>query len=43
MPIDLFNNLLTLDGRGDAVDLKKGGIFPIVHGGPASLARWSAA
>jgi CBS domain-containing protein len=27
-----FNNLLTLDGRGDAVDLKKGGIFPIVHG-----------
>ncbi len=32
MPIGLFNNLLTLDGRGDAVDLKKGGIFPIVHG-----------
>ncbi len=32
MPIGFFNNLLTLDGRGDAVDLKKGGIFPIVHG-----------
>ncbi|WP_374306159.1 putative nucleotidyltransferase substrate binding domain-containing protein [Methylocella sp.] len=31
-PIGFFNNLLTLDGRGDAVDLKKGGIFPIVHG-----------
>ncbi|ACK51545.1 putative CBS domain and cyclic nucleotide-regulated nucleotidyltransferase [Methylocella silvestris BL2] len=32
MPIGFFNNLLTLDGSGDAVDLKKGGIFPIVHG-----------
>ncbi|VFU16451.1 putative nucleotidyltransferase substrate binding domain-containing protein [Methylocella tundrae] len=32
MPIGFFNNLLTLDGHGDAVDLKKGGIFPIVHG-----------
>ncbi|WP_395666813.1 putative nucleotidyltransferase substrate binding domain-containing protein [Methylocella sp.] len=32
MPIGFFNNLLTLDGRGDAVDLKKGGVFPIVHG-----------
>jgi len=32
MPMGFFNNLLTLDGRGDAVDLKKGGIFPIVHG-----------
>ncbi len=32
MPIGFFNNLLTPDGRGDAVDLKKGGIFPIVHG-----------
>ncbi|MGA2636780.1 DUF294 nucleotidyltransferase-like domain-containing protein [Methylocella sp.] len=31
-PIGFFNNLLTIDGRGDAVDLKKGGIFPIVHG-----------
>jgi CBS domain-containing protein len=32
MPMGFFNNLLTLDGRGDAVDLKKGGVFPIVHG-----------
>ncbi|MBS0639682.1 MAG: cyclic nucleotide-binding domain-containing protein [Proteobacteria bacterium] len=32
MPIGFFNNLLTPDGKGDAVDLKKGGIFPIVHG-----------
>ena len=32
MPIGFFNNLLTRDGQGDAVDLKKGGIFPIVHG-----------
>jgi CBS domain-containing protein len=32
MPIGFFNNLLTPDGQGDAVDLKKGGIFPIVHG-----------
>jgi CBS domain-containing protein len=32
MPIGFFNNLLTRDGGGDAVDLKKGGIFPIVHG-----------
>lgn len=32
MPIGFFNNLLTLDGHRDAVDLKKGGIFPIVHG-----------
>jgi len=31
-PIGLFNNLLTADGQGDALDLKKGGIFPIVHG-----------
>ena len=31
-PIGFFNNLLTHDGDGDAVDLKKGGIFPIVHG-----------
>jgi len=32
MPIGFFNNLLTPDGQGDAVDLKKGGIFPVVHG-----------
>jgi CBS domain-containing protein len=32
MPIGFFNNLLTPDGKGDAVDLKKGGIFTIVHG-----------
>jgi CBS domain-containing protein len=32
MPIGFFNNLVTRDGRGDSVDLKKGGIFPIVHG-----------
>ena len=31
-PIGLFNNLLTSKDQGDAVDLKKGGIFPIVHG-----------
>jgi CBS domain-containing protein len=31
MPIGFFNNLLTPDGKGE-VDLKKGGIFPIVHG-----------
>lgn len=31
MPIGFFNNL-TVDGKGNAVDLKKGGIFPIVHG-----------
>jgi len=29
-PIGLFNNLIT--SEGDALDLKKGGIFPIVHG-----------
>jgi CBS domain-containing protein len=32
MPIGFFNNLVTRDGHRDAVDLKKGGIFPIVHG-----------
>jgi CBS domain-containing protein len=32
MPIGFFKNLLHVDGRGDAVDLKKGGIFSIVHG-----------
>jgi len=31
-PIGLFNNLITSEGEGDALDLKKGGIFPIVHG-----------
>ena len=32
IPIGLFNNLITSEGGGDALDLKKGGIFPIVHG-----------
>ena len=31
-PIGLFNNLVTSKAEGDALDLKKGGIFPIVHG-----------
>lgn len=31
-PIGLFNNLVTSKEHGDALDLKKGGIFPIVHG-----------
>jgi len=31
-PIGLFNNLVVDHERGDAVDLKKGGVFPIVHG-----------
>ncbi|MCC8978274.1 putative nucleotidyltransferase substrate binding domain-containing protein [Bradyrhizobium acaciae] len=31
-PIGLFNQLITSEGSGDALDLKKGGIFPIVHG-----------
>lgn len=31
-PIGFFNNIIAQDGDGDAVDLKKGGIFPIVHG-----------
>jgi CBS domain-containing protein len=31
-PIGLFNTLKTAEGEGDALDLKKGGIFPIVHG-----------
>jgi CBS domain-containing protein len=31
-PIGLFNNLVTSKQQGDALDLKKGGIFPIVHG-----------
>jgi CBS domain-containing protein len=31
-PIGLFNNLVTHRDHGDALDLKKGGIFPIVHG-----------
>jgi CBS domain-containing protein len=31
-PIGFFNNIITAEGDGDAVDLKKGGLFPIVHG-----------
>jgi CBS domain-containing protein len=31
-PIGLLNNLVTSRGAGDALDLKKGGVFPIVHG-----------
>lgn len=31
-PIGLFNQLITAEGKGDALDLKKGGIFPVVHG-----------
>jgi CBS domain-containing protein len=31
-PIGLFNHLVTARDHGDALDLKKGGIFPIVHG-----------
>jgi CBS domain-containing protein len=31
-PIGLFNNLITSEGTGDALDLKKGGLFPVVHG-----------
>jgi CBS domain-containing protein len=31
-PIGFFNNLVTSKADGDAVDLKKGGVFPIVHG-----------
>jgi CBS domain-containing protein len=31
-PIGFFNNLVTSRAEGDALDLKKGGIFPIVHG-----------
>ena len=31
-PIGFFNNLVISKADGDAVDLKKGGIFPIVHG-----------
>jgi CBS domain-containing protein len=31
-PIGFFNNLVTSEAEGDALDLKKGGIFPIVHG-----------
>ena len=32
IPIGFFNNLVTSKAEGDALDLKKGGIFPIVHG-----------
>ena len=35
-PIGFFNNLVTSKAEGDALDLKKGGIFPIVHG----VGRW---
>jgi CBS domain-containing protein len=31
-PIGFFNNLVTSKAEGNALDLKKGGIFPIVHG-----------
>jgi CBS domain-containing protein len=31
-PIGLFNHLVASKGQGDALDLKKGGVFPIVHG-----------
>jgi CBS domain-containing protein len=31
-PIGLFNNLVSSKAEGDALDLKKGGVFPIVHG-----------
>jgi CBS domain-containing protein len=32
-PIGVFNQLVAKEGeKGDALDLKKGGIFPIVHG-----------
>jgi CBS domain-containing protein len=31
-PIGFFNNLVTSKAEGDALDLKKGGLFPIVHG-----------
>jgi CBS domain-containing protein len=31
-PIGLFKNLITSKEQGDALDLKKGGVFPIVHG-----------
>ncbi len=31
-PIGLFNNLVTSKSEGNALDLKKGGVFPIVHG-----------
>ena len=32
IPIGLFKSLITSEGNGDALDLKKGGIFPVVHG-----------
>ena len=40
-PIGLFNKLITSEGKGDALDLKKGGIFPIVH--VSAVSRSSAA
>ena len=34
-PIGLFNQLVTAEGAGDALDLKRGGLFPLVHGARA--------
>jgi CBS domain-containing protein len=31
-PIGFFNNLIIAEGEGNAVDLKKGGLFPTIHG-----------
>ncbi|MGD1015442.1 MAG: putative nucleotidyltransferase substrate binding domain-containing protein [Roseiarcus sp.] len=31
-PIGLFSHLVAAKGQGDALDLKKGGVFPVVHG-----------
>jgi CBS domain-containing protein len=31
-PIGIFRNLITSKEEGDALDVKKGGIFPIIHG-----------
>jgi len=31
-PIGFFNNLVTSREEGDALDLKKGGVFPLMHG-----------
>ena len=31
-PIGFFNNLVTSKADGDALDLKKGGVFPLMHG-----------
>ena len=40
-PIGFFNNLVTSKAEGDALDLKKGGIFPTVHG--VRALRWRKA